>query len=271
MAGKTAMEQIGVDLPERPVVEETPAVEVSDRPEWLPEKFKDESEFAHAYKNLETELTRRGEETKDFQSKIDQLTAMVETLNEKENTPPPPATSADDVREQLQAAYERDPIGTIALMAQNYGSQAAEAKWNEYRSQVEPHTKQQADQANQLLAVAVDNMMNQRHEDWDEMKDVIRKEIDKDPYLLPQEVVQQGPEATARALERVYKTVKAERTLEQLEAGTLTTSTERMKIQAQGLTGVGGRPGQKSDSEQAADAIVKAAQGLSYSGWRSKA
>jgi hypothetical protein len=263
---KTPEEQIGVSLPERsePEPVEQEQIEVEDRPEWLPEKFKDPSEFASSYRSLEAELTRRGEDQRRMEGQIEQLTNLVENLNVDQAVP---QQQVDGVREQLMAAYENDPIGTIAMLSQQYAQQTFDQKMQQLQQQNTPYQQAQMDQQNQILAITVDGMMSQRHEDWADLKETIAHEIEADPYLLPEQIIQAGPEATARALDRVYTQVKAQQIIEN---GAQPDST-RMKMQAQGLTGAGGRPGQPTDAERDADAIVAAAKGLSYSGFRSNA
>jgi hypothetical protein len=268
MAGKSPEEQIGVPLPERE--EPDPQLEVEqqpeeNRPEWLPEKFKDPSEFASSYRNLEAELTRRGEDQRRLEAQVEQLGGLIESLSEQ-SQPPPPQQNVDAVREQLMAAYEADPIGTIAMLSQQYSNQTFDQRMQAIQQQNQPYQQAQIDQQNQMLAITVDGMMSQRHEDWGELKETVAQTIEADPYLLPEQVIQAGPEATMRALDRVYTQVKAQQILEN---GNGQSSAAQLKMQAQGLSGSGGRPGQPSDSEREANAIVAAAKNLSYSGFRS--
>lgn len=264
---KSAREQLGVDLQEPDKMETADAIgvdeaEVSTRPEWLPEKFKDESEFANSYKNLESELGRRAEDQKRLEGQIRGLSDLVQGLQPQERQS---STSDSDLRAQLQENFENDPIGTMAYLAQQAADQTVESRLNTLQQQNDPFVRAQVSRDNELLAIAVDNILNKRHPDWDEYKEKVSDEIRNDPTLLSEQVLH-SPELTARSLERVYTTIKAQDIVKQHEDGTYQST--RMKQQAQSLSGSMRRPGQQTAEEEQIDAILNAAKGMSYSSFR---
>lgn len=264
---KSVKDQLGVDLPEpvNPVAVDAPEPEVDNsadtRPEWLPENFKSEEEFVSSYKTLQNDLRERGENQKRLESQLSQLTQVVEGLKVEE-TPPSPTT---EYKEQLMAAYESDPIGTIAYLAQQAADQKVEARFKEVQERNDPYVRQQAEAQNQLLAMAVDRAMGDRYNDWHDYKDKVGEEIQADPTLIPEAAVA-SPELIARHLGRVYENIKAREVLSQVESGNFVTS--QMKKQAQTISGNGVRQGQGSEADEHFARLQAAAKGMSYSAFR---
>lgn len=265
---KTPREQIGVDLPEpTPIVQEAIGVDVPEetRPEWLPEKFKDENEFASSYKTLENELRQRGEDQKRLEGQIESLTQAVEAVRPTPQQQP----ESNEAREQLMVAYENDPLGTIAYLAQQYANQAADQKIQAFQQQSDPQLRAQQSSQNQMLAMTVDRALLDAHDDWPTYKTRVAEAIQQDPALLPEQVTAQGPEATVRALDRVYKLIKADEIVAQVESGNYLT--EQMKRQAQTMTGTLGRPGTPNADDEKFARLKAAAKDSSYSAFRSTA
>lgn len=265
-ASKSTKNQLGVDLPDPQVIENDIVVEEEEeakRPEWLPENFKDESEFASAYKEAQNKIREQGEQQKSMEGRIAQLTSVVEKLQTSE----PPRTRGDDdaVREQLTAAFESDPIGTIAYLASQYSEQTVDRKMAALQQEQDPRLRAQSEAQNEMLAMTVDRDLSAKLEDWPEYRDRVAEEISNDPTLLDERVLQSGPQATARALERVYKMVKAE---DVLKGQSNDRSSETMKRQAQTLTGNGSRPGEPTAEDEKFARLQAAATGMSYSAWR---
>lgn len=265
---KTVKEQLGVDFddPIRPtaeVIEQTEAG-VDDRPEWLPENFKSPEEFAAAYKSSQDKIREQGEtaarERRETQEQITNLTNLVQGLQ-----PTDRQENNTDWRAQLQDNFENDPIGTMALLARQYAEQTVDERLTAMQQQQSPQLRQQAARDNELLAFAVDNILGQRHDDWNDYKEQVSREIQQDPTLLSESVLH-SPELTARSLERVYDVIKAKEILSQHENGTLQST--RMKQQAQSLSSTTVRPGTPTSEEQQIDAIIAAAKGMSYSSLR---
>jgi len=268
--GKTPREQLGVDLPDPTRPEQIEELQVEEqgpqRPEWLPEKFKDEAEFASSYRSLEDELRRRAEEQNRMSAQLEQLTEMVEESRTQQVQQPP--QNEQQLREQLQVAYENDPIGTMAYLAQQYATQTIEQRFAEMQSTNRPALQQQAEQQNQLMAMTVDRALGDKYDDWGKYKDKVASEIERDPALLAQEYLT-SPDLTMRQLERIYENVKARDVLEAAQAGNFVTNELRgMKERSQTLSGSGQRPGEKTDDEEHIERLMAAARGMSYSAWR---
>src|SRR5215471_5246623 len=134
MATKTPREQLGVDLPDPQRPEtfiEPPAPEADDdRPDWLPEKFKSVEEYNASYKSLEDELRRRGEDQNRMQAELADMRQMMDEDREQrqQQSFQGPPQNEQQLREQLQVAYENDPIGTMAYLAQQYANQTIDAR-----------------------------------------------------------------------------------------------------------------------------------------------
>lgn len=265
---RTVKEQIGVDLPEQTPIVADPIIAVADaedRPEWLPENFKEPAELAASYKNLQDDLRRRGEDQKRLEAQIESLTQAVEAVKAPV-VPQQNQQVQSDAREQLLVAFENDPIGTMAYLANQYATQATEAKFQEFTSRNDPQLQAQANQQNQLLAMSVDRALADAHEDWPEYKGKVAEAIQQDPALLPEQITQQGPEATMRALDRVYKLVKADEVYSQVESGNFVT--DQMKRQAQTMSGTLGRPGTPSPDDEKFARLKAAAKDSSYAAFR---
>ena len=53
-----------------------------ERPEWLPEKFKSEEDFAKSYSELENRLREQGEERNNLEAQLTDLYGRVQTMEE---------------------------------------------------------------------------------------------------------------------------------------------------------------------------------------------
>lgn len=268
-APRSTREQLGVEIeePKRPEQVEQPAP-VDERPEWLPEKFKDPSELASSYKSLEDELRQRSEAQKRLENQVNALTEAIESLSDQPSQPTPGVEDSGDYREQLMAAYENDPLGTIAYLAQQYASQTFDQRFQQIQQENSPAAQAQAEAQNQLLAMSVDRALGETYSDWGQYKERIAEEIQADNTLLPPTALQ-SPEQTIRALSRVYENVKARELLAQAENGQyVQNQMTQMKRQAQTTTGNTTRPGEPSAEDEKFARLIEAAKGMSYSSWR---
>lgn len=269
--GKTAREQLGVDLPdpqrpetyiEPPGPEETP-----DRPDWLPEKFNSVEEYNASYKSLEDELRRRGESQNRLEAEMAELREMYQEDREERQQYQGPPQNEEQLRNQLQVAFDNDPIGTMAYLAQQYAAQTIDARLASMQQESRPQIEQQLRQNDQLMAMTVDRALGDKYDDWSEYKPKIAAEIERDPRLL--EGFMDAPEVTMRQLERIYENVKAREVLQASQNGNFVTNELRgMKERSQTLSGAGPRPGEKTEDEEHVERLMAAARGLSYSSWR---
>jgi hypothetical protein len=270
---RSTREQLGVDLPEpqQVVQEEQPVSDgvVEERPEWLPEKFKTVEDYNSSYTALEDELRRRGEDQRRMESQLSQMQELLEEDRAaRQQAPPQQMGSQQELRDQLMASYENDPIGTMAYLAQQYAMQTVDTRLQALQQQSQPQAVQQLEQQNQLLAITVDRALGDRYDDWGEYKERVAREIEQDPTLLPPESLT-SPDVTMRQLSRIYENVKARDVLEQAQNGNFVNhELSQMKRQAQTISGQGARPGEPSADDEHFARLKQAAQGLSYAAWR---
>lgn len=263
-----ARDQLGVDLPDpKPPEQVVAPTSASDRPEWLPEKFESPEAYVQSYSDLERELKQRAEDQKALESRVEELTNAISSWQpEQQYQEPPQPGSVDATREQLNQMYESDPIGTMALLASQYADQRVNQALQGLQQQQAPYQAQQAQTQNQMLAITVDQTMAQRHDDWDELKPMVAQAVQNDPWLLPEQVLAQGPEAATSALERVYTLTKAQQTMQQIENGTYDQT--RSKQMAQTMSGQGGRGGDVDPVDEKMARLMAATKGMSYSAMR---
>lgn len=259
---KSARDQLGVDLetpePVEPVVEEIPEPE---RPEWLPEKFKDPGEFAESYKNLETELRTRAETQKEMEARIDGLAQLVENFQPQQQ--PQQQQDPQQMSEQLMSAFDQDPVGTMIFLA----NAAADQRMLQYQQQQMPQAAQQQQLQGELIADTASRVLQSRYEDWKEYEGKVGEMIEKNPALLPPELLT-SLDQTSDRLDALYKQAKYDDLVKQLEDAQQNGSTTQMKRQAQSLGGNGGKPAQPSDVDVKMDQLLAAARGSSWTAFR---
>lgn len=219
--------QIQADQPEQP-----------ERPDWLPDNFKTPEDLAKSYGELQNEFRQTREQLKAQQAQLEEYLAAQE-----QQQPQQPEVPFD----QLEAAYQENPLGTMAWLAQQAAQAALGNAARQQQEQYAPHLETQ----NHLLAYAAEQMLAQQHDDWDEYKTRVGDMIQQDQGLLPESALS-SPEATARALDRVYKIVKAEDVMAQAQnlGQSQADQLRQQKMQAQTIAGVAGRPDAPSDDEE---------------------
>lgn len=268
-----ARDQLGVELPDpKPPEAVVPPAPGTDRPEWLPEKFESPEAYVQSYSDLERELKQRAEDQKALESRVEELTNAISSWQpdpQQQQYQPEPSNSIDQTREQLTAMYETDPIGTMALLASQFADQRVNQAMQQAQQQQAPYQAQQQQNQNQMLAITVDRAMADRHDDWETLKPMVAEAVQKDPWLLPEQVLAQGPEAATSALERVYTMAKAQTTLQQIESGTY--DQNRSKQMAQTMSGNGARGGEVDPVDEKMARLQAATKGMSYSALRGSA
>lgn len=264
---RSARDQIGVDLPDPTPVEQIQVEqqETEDtRPEWLPEKFDSPQGFVQSYSELERELKQRAEEQKALEQQVERLTEAVQAWNPGE--PQQNNQSVDSTREQLLQMHENDPVGTIAFLAQQAADQRIQAALQQLEQSRAPQDQQSQQLQNQMLAHTVDSNMQNRHDDWETYKPKVQQLIEQDQWLLPEQVLNLGVEATTNALERVYAMAKSQDVLAAVERGDY--DAVRDKRMAQTLSGNGGRGGEVDVTGEKMAQLQAAVKGISYSALR---
>jgi hypothetical protein len=263
----TPKEQLGVDLPE-PESVEAPEVTVEQpedtRPEWLPEKFKDERDFLSSYNSLEEELRQRGKSQNEMQAQLDQMNSIVESLSVQSRQQYQPQQQQNNV-DQIYAAYEADPVGTMAFLANQAAQQAAQQVFSQYQQQQMPQWQQQQMMQGELMATNAERVLEARHSDWQDYGSKVGEVLEANPALLSPDVLS-SVDRTTDVLEMIYKQVKYDDVAQQLEAANGNTS--QMKRQAQTVSGGAGRPGEPSEQDQKIDRLINAAKNSSYAAFR---
>ena len=259
---KSARDQLGVDLeipePPAPIELETPEPE---RPEWLPEKFKDEKEFAESYRNLETEIRTRAETQKEMEARLDGLTQLVENFQPQQQQA---QQDPQQMNEQLMSAFEQDPVGTMIFLA----NAATDQRMLQYQQQQMPQHAQQQQLQGELIADNASRVLSSRYGDWKEYEGKVGEMIERNPSLLPPELLT-SLDQTSDRLDALYKQAKYDDLVQQLEAAQNGNgSTTQMKRQAQSLGGNGGKPAQPSDVDVKMDQLLAAAKGASWTAFR---
>lgn len=207
------------------------ATEAVTIPEWVPEKFRSAPEkFGEAYSNLEREFHQTRQELAAQREQVEQLVAQ-----QQQTAATPPAADND----ALYAAYESDPVGTMAYLAQQAAAQAVQAIQPQLREQQKPVQ----DAQNELLAYTIDKMVAGRIPDWDDHKGKVVDFIGQRPWLLP-EAVLASPQTASEALISAYKAMRYDELQNQssTQAEQLAQANELAKRQAQTLSGSPGRP-----------------------------
>ncbi len=260
---RTVKEQIGVDLPEKeplePAVEPQEPAEGTERPDWLPENFSKPEDLAASYKESQNRIREQAEAQKAMEGQLTELTRLVEGLGQ-----PQPQQQSGDVNEQLMAAYENDPIGTVVFLA----AQAAQQQFAQLQQQNQPQFQAQQQLQGELTATTAGRMMEAKFSDWNDYEAKVGALIDKNPGLLPNETLL-SLEKTTDTLEAIYKQVKYDDLVHQIEQSNNGQNGEQMKRQAQTISGNSGKPGQPSEVDDKMARLIAAAKGSSYSAFRS--
>jgi flagellar biosynthesis/type III secretory pathway chaperone len=264
--GKTAKEQIGVELPEptEPQSVELPAPDEPERPDFLLDKFKSIEDQARGYAEAERRIQESAEAQKRLEAQIGQLTELVQGMQEPESQPQQQGVDPAFMA-RLNESFEANPIETIAYLAQQYAQAEVNNRLQSMQAENDPALRAQQNRDNQLLAMFVDQRLSETLDDWGEYRDRVGEAIVQDESLIP-EAVLNDPEATMNAIRRVYQVVKAQDILEAQQNGSFV-STE-MKRQAQTMTGSGVRGPEANPTDEKMDALQQAVKGMSYSAFR---
>lgn len=233
---------------ETPVVEE--AVVGEERPAWLPDKYDSPEAFAKSAAEAERALKQTQQQLHDERA---QTQTMMEQLQQQQAQ----GQDLSAQEEQLLSAYEENPLGTMAYIAQ----QAAAQAMMQQQQAFEPLAGAQ----NELLAAQVDQMMATEHaDDWQDVRPHVAALLQSDPDFIPGSAMGSLPKAK-QAIERVYKLVKAEQAadkvqgLEAAQAG----EARQQKLAAQTLSGSGKQPA-ASDDDAFVQRLIDVRQNKTY-------
>lgn len=226
-----------------------------ERPEWLPENFKDETAFAESYKELQRTLTTRAQREKELEQQVGHYESL---LAAQQNTATP-TTQYDPNADPLIVAYETamengDYRTALAIQAQ-VGQAAAQNVVQQALPQVQQQYAQSAEAQAALVADhAWNNLKGRYGDDLEQNRDKIAEVIQAQPWLIP-DAAQRDPAVATSAIENVYKIVNPGAFV-QGQPVDMTAA----KLAAQGLPGAAGRPPSPDAQKAEWDAIRKAAQ-----------
>lgn len=207
-----------------------------ERPEWLPDNFKTPEDLVKSYGELRAEFNQTKQSLHAQQDQLEQFIAQQEEKDRGQD-----GDFLQQSQDQIYAAYEQNPVETMAWLAKN----AAEAAIAQQAKNNQPDRALQQTQA-ELAGEYAERQVTVRYSDWPEYREQVAAEITANPDLYPEEIFQ-TPSGIEKALVRAYQTVRfgaAEKTAETTGA-TLEqqlASQRLAKQQAQTLSGAAGRP-----------------------------
>ncbi len=220
----------------------------------LPENFNSWSDVEKSRREVQSAFTRTSQENADLKAKLEQL----ESAQQQQYDPA-------DLEQQLvdQTGIDAETLRTMAWVA----DQAAANRVRQYQEYQQKEAQRNSEAQYETIANQADQLVAQQHDDWDNYKDKVAEAIMADPDLLPEQAIG-TPSKTAIALDRVYKMVKADDVLKQVqEKGEYVDQGRQAKLNAQTLAGAAGRPGTPSDDDEWWSR-VQAAANQSYSAKR---
>ena len=241
---KTQAEQVGVpestDL--KPLVP-PPADPEQDRPEWLPDKFKDEQAFAHAYEQAERELSSTKEDLARLREQFEQLAEQQQYAQQQQQPGYQQQQydpAADPLLNALAAAYENGDMHQVAILNASIASQVAAEAARQQVAQQAPAV--QDDTNDRVFALLTEQQLEQRYGPvWDSVKADVAEYVQGHPWLIPDT---KDPVVAANAFADVTDLVLARRAdtgqPAQQPVDQLSLSRQQ-KLQAQSLTGGGVR------------------------------
>lgn len=204
-----------------------------ERPDWLPENFKSPDDLVRSYQEAQNKIREQGTQLNALNENYTHLSQQIEEMAAAQNTP---TVDPSDVQAQWYTAYEQDPIGTMAALAQQVAQQTVQQQAQQQSQQLAPLQQAQA----ALVAQHATNELQRRYPDFDQERPRIAQEIDNNP-LFQNEEIWNNPTTAAAALDQAYRLVKGS----DLLSGNITVAgynAEQAKIAAQTATGGNPRP-----------------------------
>lgn len=265
---KSPAEQIGVDLPEpeapeviapEPEGKDTPEASVPERPDWLPDKFKEPEQLVRSYSELESKLGEQGKTISDLQRQLEETAAAQQQQQQPYGYEQPWTTD-----EYLAQVYEENPVEamrlTVAQQLQEMQQHAYMAQ-QQYAQQQAPLVQAQEATQAEVIAEISENRVAQRYDDYPQFSERAKEILTgrniplQDLYNLP--VFEQH-------LDEAYKLAKYESLSGQEEelrsAGVSQEEIDRLrKAQAETLTARRSAPREQlSPEEEMAQKLIRA-------------
>jgi hypothetical protein len=201
-----------------------------ERPEWLPDNFNSPEDLARSYSEAQRKITEQAQQLRGLEDSINSLTTQQEQWFAQQNQPDP-----NTVYSQWEEAFNNDPIGTIAAIANSTAEQVH--KQYAQQAQSQPGIKPEDYAAREGVRA-----MEATYSDWNDYKEKVGEIVQRDP-LFANDAIWVNPDLTQQALDRAYQIAKAQDVL----AGNTVVQqqladTRQMKLNAQTAVGASGRP-----------------------------
>lgn len=222
------------------------------RPDWLPEKFKDEEAFVKSYGELESklgELSERAKQADTLEENYNELAVRLEQVEQQRHD-----TQANQAA-PLITAYEQAYAEGDAARMLYIQAEVAKLAVTDGLAQALPQLNQQVgtlaeSQANEISAYAARTLEQQYGDQWGQATDSMRTILTANPHLIP-EAAKTDPSVAIAALDNVYKIATYGATPVQRDDG----AAEREKQLAQTASGFGNRVLTPDEAKQEWDSI----------------
>lgn len=218
------------------------------RPEWLPEKFKDPEALVTSYTEMERRLSEEAQSRRALEDAFSDLSTQFEAAQQQNQNQPDPQQAQDWLAENY--GFDQNQLQLMVQLANN----VADTKLQAF---------QQSQQTNQMgfyeqTAAFVDSELKASLPDWDQYREKVSETVKQYPHLIPEDHLS-SPVQLRNDLVNVYKLVRADDVEQQAkDAEERAAEFQRMKEQAQTLSGGIGRPMPQSEAAAEWDKIKSA-------------
>lgn len=249
------------EIPEQPEENLEP-----ERPEWLPDKFKNPEDLAKSYSELESKFGQTQQQLKEQQEQWESFLQEQEEQQQQAAQQQQIQQQVPQAQDQLYAAYEQDPLGTVAWLAQ----QQSQAAVQQALQQMAPQRQQQQDSMALVAGEIAFRDAERRYDDFDQYRAQIGEEL-KNQRLYAEDGFY-DPQVLSSYIDSAYAKTKlaaltnGQASLEQQ----IQQQAHDDKVNAQTISGAAGRPETPDDNEEFY-ARLKRAANQNYSGWRGNA
>lgn len=221
-----------------------------ERPEWLPENFKTPEDMARSYREAQDKIREQGVQLNAQNESLQTFAQQLELLATQQNHAP--QADPSQVTNHWAEMYESDPLGTIVLLNQQLNEQNVQA----IRQEISQLAGSQRELTQEQIGVNAAATMKERYADWNALRDEVAAELENNPVFADESPVWNSLVGATAAFDQAYRNVKLAKAA---EGGYTTVFTARdMKLQAQGLSGAGGRPAPEDEQKESWDRIRNA-------------
>lgn len=221
-----------------------PEVIADERPAWLPQNFKSPEDLARSYQYAQGELTQTKQQLSVLQQQVQELAEAREHTRAAEQY----STIEEQLAEAIESGDPRQQLATMAWLAK----EAARAELSQYQpAQAAPDTE--------VIAMAVNQKMREKYDDWDDLRGDIGQVVQDNPGLLP---IGDTPSVSdlTRGLDAVYRIAKANRVLSSADSirAVESEASRLAKNAAQTITGASQRPATMTPEQELWESIKSA-------------